>query len=235
MDTSSQIERVIITVNEFLQALDTRSWHAFEACFASSATVSLADASDDDLGVLPWQSIRQGWRQVFNAEFSRIGPLEPGRRRPLVELRGSTAFVSFNAGSSEQRAMILGLLNGRWLIRHLNVERLPLRHIARGTQTPEKRPSVTAASETPSMPFWFVPVLVAALVATALLGIASDRRSTTQLAAAVLAVAIGAVAVMRGQMATWVHSSVQGLSMRDIPLTSGGALGVAVGAAFLIT
>ena len=46
---------------------------------------------------------------------------------------------------------------------------------------------------------WFVPALVTALIAIALLGPLTDRRSALQMTAAVLAVFVGAVTVLRGE------------------------------------
>ena len=234
MDPASQIERVILVVNEFLQALESRSWRAFEACFASSATVSLSDPPENPDELLSWQYIRQGWRQVFTAELSHIGPLDPEGRRPIVELRGSTAFVSFADNSRrrlQDRAMILGLVEGRWLIRHLHVARLPLRPVAPPAQT-----AVMLAAKDVGGQGWFVPVLVTALIAIALLGPLTDRRSALQMTAAVLAVFVGAVAVLRGEWGSWLRAGMIGnAGVRDLPLTSSGALGIAVGAAFLLT
>jgi hypothetical protein len=232
VEASNRIESVILVVNQFLQALDSRSWHQFEACFASSATVCLTDTPSDEEGLLPWQSIRQGWRQVFNAEFRQIGPLAPGRHRPLVEVRGGTAFVSFGSGLNQQRAMILGLLDGHWLIRHLNVERLPLRGVE------SKAAEATAQgrdSAAPEIPAWFTPVLVFTLIAMAPLSLATDSRSFIQVSAAVLAVFFGAAMVLRGQVGAWIRDNVDGTLVRDMPLTGSGALGVMIGAAFLIT
>ena len=234
VDPASQIERVIVVVNDFLQALESRSWRAFEACFASSATVSLSDPPEDPDALVSWQYIRQGWRQVFTAELSNIGPLDPERRRPIVELRGKTAFVSFTDSSRRQlqdRAMILGLVEGRWLIRHLHVARLPLRAVAPAAQTPVMPSAVDVGGQR-----WVVPVLVSALIAIALLGTLTDRRSAMQMSAAVLAVFVGAVTVLRGEWGTWLRAGMIGSAgVRDVPLTSSGALGVAVGAAFLLT
>lgn len=218
---------MLLVVEEFLRALDTRSWPAFESCFSSYATVSLTEAPDDDADVVFWQIIRQGWRQLFSAELSRIGPLDPARGRPIVEVRGTSADVSFLGvprRAHDEPAISLRLVEGRWLIRHLNVSLLPLRPVAS-----ERPPSVESDFHRQSV--WFVPVLVLALVSIALLGTLADRRDSLQLSAAVLAVFFGAVTVLRGEVGTWLRDS----GARDVPLTSSGALGIAVGAAFLIT
>ena len=76
--------------------------------------MSLSDPPENPDELLSWQYIRQGWRQVFTAELSHIGPLaDPEGRRPIVELRGSTAFVSFADNSRrrlQDRAMTSGSL-----------------------------------------------------------------------------------------------------------------------------
>jgi hypothetical protein len=234
VESANQIERVIVLVSDFLQALDKRSWHAFEACFARDATVSLSDVPEDPDDLLAWRYIRQGWRQVFTAELSHIGPVDSQGPRPIVELRGTTAFVSFPDSSRRQpqeRAMILGLVEGRWLIRHLHVARLPLRPVAPVSATTSKAIAVGAGQQG-----WFVPVLVTALISIALLGALADRRSALQLSAAVLAVFFGVVTVLRGEYGLWLRGSrLLDAGVRNVPLTSSGALGVAVGAAFLVT
>ena len=229
MDQASEIESVVLAVEQFLRALDSRSWPAFEACFSTYATVSLAEVPHDDSDVIFWQIIRQGWRQVFSAELSRIGPLDPDRGRPIIELRGSSAYVSFlgvHRREHEEPAMSLRLVEGHWLIRHLNVPQLPLRAVA----GPAARPRAVE-SATGGLNLWFVSVLVTSLIAIALLGTFVDRRNAVQIWAAVLAVFFGAVTVLRGEPGAWMRDA----SGRDVSLTGSGALGIAVGAAFLVT
>jgi hypothetical protein len=228
VDPTSQIEGVVLAVEEFLRAFERRSWPAFESCFSPYATVSLSDVPDEDAAV-PWQTIRQGWRQVFSVELSRVGPLDPNRGRPLVELRGTSASVSFIGvprHSHEEPALTLRLTEGHWLIRHLNLAKLPLRSVA--ATKPAPAPAQPAVDQ-PGV--WFAPVLVAALVAIALLGSMADRRDALQISAAVLAVFLGAVTVLRGEVSTWLRNAAN----RDLPLSASGVLGVVVGAAFLIT
>ena len=127
--------------------------------------------------------------------------------------------------------MILGLVEGRWLIRHLHVARLPLRPV-----TPPAQTAVMLAAKDVGGQGWFVPVLVTALIAIALLGTLTDHQSALQMTAAVLAVFVGAVAVLRGEWGSWLRAGMIGnAGVRDLPLTSSGALGIAVGAAFLLT
>src|SRR5688572_26113616 len=95
MDSASQIERVLVAVNEFLDALDNRSWARFDACFARSATVFLTGTHEEPGGVFSWREFRPGWQQVFSSEQARPGPLDPGRGRPFIQVQGDTAFVSF--------------------------------------------------------------------------------------------------------------------------------------------
>jgi hypothetical protein len=235
VDRAGQIERVLLAVDDFLQALDRRSWPAFESCFVRTATVYLAEAADAPGLLVPWQEIRHGWRQVFSAEHSRLGPLDPARRRPIIEVEGTTASVSFTGRPTpEDRAMVMRLVEGRWLIRRLNVANLPLRATTVPAKAAQPAPLALPAG-VPDFKGWFVPVLVAALVLIALLGSLSDRRSATQLTAAVLAVFFGAVAVLRRDLGTWFSTGALGEAHRDVPLTGSGALVVAVGAAFLVT
>lgn len=226
MDPISEIEPIIVAVENFLEALDRRSWPAFEQSFSSFATVSISTTPEDD-DIVFWEIIRAGWRQVFSAELSRIGPLDPNRGRPIVEVRGKSALVYFSGvprRSDDDVAISMTCVEGRWLIKHLSVSKLPLRPLAAAApQTSEAHAAVCQG--------WFVPVVLAALVAIALLGSLSDRRSAVQLSAAVLAVFFGAVAIMRGELGVWLREA----SRRDTPLTGSGALGVAIGAAFLVS
>jgi hypothetical protein len=232
VDPTSEIEGVVLAVEEFLQAFERRSWPSFESCFSRYATVSLADEPGED-DVVQWQTIRQGWRQVFSAELSRMGPLDPNRGRPLVEIRGTAASVSFIGvprHSFEEPALTLRLTGGHWLIRHLNLAKLPLRSVqAAATPAPAKPAPSKPAVHQPGA--WFVLLLVAALVSIALLGSMADRRDALQLSAAVLAVFVGAVTILRGEVSTWLRNAAS----RDLPLSGSGVLGVVVGAAFLIT
>jgi len=231
VDATSEIEGVVLAVEEFLRAFERRSWPAFESCFSPYATVSLSEVPDED-AVVPWQTIRQGWRQVFSVELSRMGPLDPNRGRPLVEIRGTSAAVSFIGvpqRSYEEPALSLRLTGGHWLIRHLNLAKLPLRSVAAARAEPGKATSAEPARDKPGV--WFAPVLVAALVAIAVLGVVADRRDALQISAAVLAVVLGAVMVLRGEMGSWLRNAAS----RDLPLCGSGVLGVVVGAAFLIT
>jgi hypothetical protein len=226
VDATSQIEGVVLAVEEFLRAFERRSWPTFESCFSRYATVSLSDVPGED-EVVPWQTIRQGWRQVFSVELSRMGPLDPNRGRPLVDIHGTSASVSFIGVPQhhhEEPALSLRLTGGHWLIRHLNLAKLPLRPVAAARPAPTQ-----PAREKPGA--WFAPVLVAALVSIALLGPIADRRDAFQVSAAVLAVFIGAVTILRGEVSTWLRDAAN----RDVPLSGSGVLGVVVGAAFLIT
>lgn len=214
--------------SNLLDALQSRSWSDFEASFHESATVFL---SEDGSDIVPWREIRDGWRTVFATEIQ--GPRPLVRSFELsVEQQGTTAFVSFEEKSKaaqRRRAIVLELVDGEWLVQHLHVDRLPLQPVS---QTADSRAPEPGTPDGPNQP-WFVPALVLSLIAIACLGVTADRRSELQITCAVLAVFLGAVTIVHRELGTWFNGMTRAGS--DVPLTSGGALSLAVGAAFLVT
>jgi hypothetical protein len=232
VDPASQIESVLLSVEDFLLALERRSWPAFEACFDASATVYLADVPEEPEDVLPWLAVREGWKRVFAADPSQRSRIDAVRRRPRVRLRGDAAIVSF-PGDAGDRAIVMGRSADKWLIRDLHLNRLPLKAEAAGSEAAtQDTAAVNAGPKVTQMPAWFVPVLVFSLVAIAFLGTMIDRRSAVQITTAVLAVFLGAVTILRSEFGDWFHGATRG---DNAPLTGSGALVLAVGAAFLVT
>jgi hypothetical protein len=83
---------------------------------------------------------------------------------------------------------------------------------------------------------WYTPLLVFCLISIALLGAMADRRSDTQTFCAILAVFFGAATILRSEFGSWFRRQTpeERLDLERL-ITTGGALVIAVGAAFLLT
>lgn len=83
---------------------------------------------------------------------------------------------------------------------------------------------------------WYAPLMVFCLVSAALLAALAERRDLLQTVAAILAVLVGALIVLRGEFLPWFRSANTGLQRGvGVSVTMCGALVVGAGAAFLLT
>jgi len=226
-------------VRDLLLAIESRSWDDFARCFNDKSVIFLADYHDGTGRFVSWPEIRDDWHQAFVDEAARPSRLH-GHAGAVVEPIGNHAFVSLGLsgnGGSGQRAMVLGLVGERWLVRHLYLARLP-----GGTPRPvsKEHPPVEPSEAAPSLAIQepvsrpsYACVLALALVTIATLGTLRSGGSDVQAAAAIGAIFLGTVATLERDLGAWFHGGETAAA--DPRLAYSGALVLLIGAAFLVT